>query len=131
MKKVILVLVSVIFSMPVMAENGLEEALMLYSEQNSLHFDAERGKVFWNKINIDEDGKERTCYTCHGKDLKKSGKHVKTGKLVKAMAPSANPERYTELKKIKKWFKRNCKWTIGRECTNQEKGDVLTFLSQQ
>ncbi len=25
----------------------------------------------------------------------------------------------------------NCKWTLDRECTAQEKGDFLTWLSQQ
>ncbi|MCP4267412.1 MAG: DUF1924 domain-containing protein, partial [Candidatus Brocadiaceae bacterium] len=66
--------------------------------------------------------------TCHGSDLNQAGKHVRTNKLIKAMAPSANPERYTKVKKIKKWFLRNCKWTLGRECTAQEKGDVLAYL---
>lgn len=47
------------------------------------------------------------------------------------MAASVNPKRYTKMKKINKWFKRNCKWTLGRECTNQEKGDILKYLSQQ
>ncbi|MFK5970948.1 MAG: DUF1924 domain-containing protein [Candidatus Marithrix sp.] len=29
---------------------------------------------------------------------------------------------------IRKWFKRNCKWTLGRECNAQEKGDILKFI---
>ena len=47
------------------------------------------------------------------------------------MAPSVNPKRLTDRSKIEKWFKRNCKWTLGRECTPQEKGDILTFLLAQ
>ncbi len=44
------------------------------------------------------------------------------------MAVSVNPERFTKTKKIKKWFKRNCKWAWGRECTAQEKGNFLTYF---
>ncbi|MEA3244387.1 MAG: DUF1924 domain-containing protein, partial [Pseudomonadota bacterium] len=33
-------------------------------------------------------------------------------------------------KKIEKWFKRNCKWTLGRECTAQEKADFLAYIDK-
>ena len=83
----------------------------------------------WNKTFIDaKSGKERNCGSCHTTDLAKQGKHARTGKVIKPMAPSVNAKRLTEVKKIKKWFVRNCKWTLGRECTAQEKGDVLAFL---
>lgn len=45
------------------------------------------------------------------------------------MAPSANPERLTDVRKIEKWFKRNCKWTLGRECSAQEKTDLLLYIN--
>jgi len=51
--------------------------------------------------------------------------------VIDPMALSVNPERYTDPDKIEKWFLRNCKWTLGRECTAQEKGDVLTYLGSQ
>jgi hypothetical protein len=44
------------------------------------------------------------------------------------MAPSANKERFTDVKKIEKWFKRNCNDVLARECTAQEKGDFLKYL---
>jgi hypothetical protein len=44
------------------------------------------------------------------------------------MAPSANPERLADKAKIEKWLARNCKWTLGRACTPQEKGDVLVMI---
>ena len=47
------------------------------------------------------------------------------------MAPSVNPKRLTDRTKIEKWFVRNCKWTFGRECTPQEKGDLLSFISSR
>ncbi len=111
------------------AASGLDEAFALYKGSENLTFDANRGKELWFTKHPGEDGKERDCTTCHGKDLTKGGKHAKTGKPIDPMAPSVNKERFTELKKIEKWFKRNCKWTVGRECTNQEKGDLLTYLS--
>ena len=43
------------------------------------------------------------------------------------MAPSVNPKRFTDLKKVEKWFRRNCKWTWGRECNAQEKADILQW----
>ena len=113
------------------AQTALDQALQLYSGTENLRFSAARGDEMWNKVRFDEDGKKRDCSTCHGADLKKTGKHVKTGKEIDPMAPSVNHERFTKLRKIKKWFKRNCKWTFGRECTRQEKGDFLTYLSQR
>lgn len=110
---------------------ALDDALKSYSEGNKLKFDAKRGQVLWTKKHLAKDGKNRQCTSCHGDDMKKNGKHAKSGKVIKPMAPSVNPERFTKLKKINKWFKRNCKWTLGRECTNQEKGDILKYLSQQ
>ncbi len=114
-----------------LAQPVVNEALKSYSEGGKIKFDAKRGQTLWTKKHPGKDGKDRQCSTCHGTDLSKDGKHAKSGKLIKAMAPSVNPKRYTKLKKINKWFKRNCKWTLGRECSNQEKGDILTYLSQQ
>jgi hypothetical protein len=56
---------------------------------------------------------------------------VKTGKRIEPMAVSVNPQRLGDMAKIEKWFRRNCKWTLGRACTAQEKGDLLSFLRQQ
>ena len=67
----------------------------------------------------------------HSADLTSTGKHVRTGKKIKPLAPSVNPKRLTDTKKIEKWFKRNCKWTLGRECTPQEKGNVLAFIKSK
>ena len=67
---------------------------------------------------------ERSCTTCHGTDQAKPGRHQRTGKVIESMAPSVNPQRLTDVAKIEKWFVRNCKWTLGRECSAQEKGDA-------
>lgn len=131
MKKSILIMTAMFACQIALAQPAVNEALNSYSDNGKLKFDAKRGQALWTKKFPGKDGKDRQCTTCHGTDPGKNGKHAKSGKIIKPMSPSANPKRYTELKKINKWFKRNCKWTLGRECTNQEKGDLLTYLSQQ
>lgn len=87
------------------------------------------GRAFWAKEYPDPDTRgKRTCSTCHGPDLTKPGKHVKTAKAIDPLAPSANPKRLQDPAEVEKWFKRNCTWTLGRECTAQEKADTLTYL---
>jgi len=130
--KISIILFSVfLVNQAVYAQTALNEAFNLYKGTENLSFNATRGKTLWNNTRVDEDGKERTCHTCHTKDLTQIGKHIKTEKEIDPMALSVNKKRFSKLKKIKKWFKRNCKWTFGRECTSQEKGDILTFLSLQ
>jgi hypothetical protein len=99
-----------------------------YKSGGASRFDAEHGKKNWTKQFNGEGGEKISCGTCHGDDLSKTGKHHKTGKLIEPMAPSANKERFTDAKKIEKWFKRNCHDIWSRECTVQEKGDILKFL---
>lgn len=95
-------------------------------------FSAAAGQKRWGEKHKDaESGKEFSCQTCHGDDLKKPGKHEKTGKVIDPLAPSVNKERLTDVKFINKWFLRNCKQVLGRECTPQEKGDFLEYLKGQ
>lgn len=130
MKTFITLILTLFLSQSVYAGSAIDDALKQYSA-GKLSFDAKRGEKLWNKTFPAKDGKSRQCNTCHNKDHTKAGKHFKSGKKIEPMAPSANKKRFTKLKKINKWFKRNCKWTLGRECTNQEKGDLLKYLSQQ
>ena len=87
-------------------------------------FDAERGKLFFNSTH----GNDWSCATCHTSNPASSGKHAKTDKVIDPLAPAVNAERFTDLKKVNKWFKRNCGDVLDRECTSLEKGDVLTYL---
>lgn len=117
-------------SMTATAET-LDSLLKRYDPKGGSAFNVERGKQLWNKQFLPgEDKVVRSCTVCHGKDLTKSGKHAKTGKVIAPMARSVNPERFTDYKKVEKWFTRNCKWTLDRECTPQEKGDLLKYLAQ-
>ncbi|HKJ50162.1 MAG TPA: DUF1924 domain-containing protein [Gammaproteobacteria bacterium] len=102
------------------------EPLDSYRQQGIGQFDAERGRQLWYaSVN------ERGCTNCHDEKPAKVGQHVKTGKPIEPMAPSVNPARYQNARKIEKWFLRNCKWTLGRECNLQEKADILSWLASQ
>jgi hypothetical protein len=56
------------------------------------------------------------------------GQHAATGKPITALAPAANPQRFTDAAKTEKWFRRNCNDVLGRECSAAEKADVLGWL---
>ena len=115
---------------PTLFAAGANSALDKYRAEGGSHFSATAGERLWNReVPSARDNKLRSCGSCHTDNLKQMGKHHKTGKPIKPMAPSINPKRYTRMKKIEKWFKRNCKWTWGRECSPQEKGDILTYLT--
>lgn len=107
----------------------VEELLQEYRQQAAMDFSAAAGKTFWNQPFLPAGAdKERRCASCHTTDLRQAGKHVTTGKEIKPLAPSVTSKRLTNTEKMRKWLGRNCKWTLGRECTAQEKGDVLLYL---
>lgn len=87
-------------------------------------FSAAHGESFFKT----KHNHDLSCSSCHTDNPAAQGKHAETDKLIKPLAPSANPERFTDMKKVAKWFKRNCNDVLDRECTPQEKGDVLTYL---
>lgn len=102
-----------------------------YATQGAITPDEKQGEQLWQKtFSYDGEIPERSCASCHTKDLTASGKHVKTGKEIKPMAPSSNAERFTDSIKVEKWFKRNCLWTMARECTAQEKTNFLVYLNK-
>jgi hypothetical protein len=87
-------------------------------------FDASRGEQFFKS----RHSGDWSCSTCHTDNPAATGKHCVTEKAIEPIAPSANPARFTNPEKVEKWIKRNCKDVVKRECTAQEKGDVLTYL---
>lgn len=87
-------------------------------------FSAARGETFFKT----RQGGEWSCASCHTDNPAAQGKHAKTGKIIKPLAPAANAERFTDMAKVEKWFKRNCNDVLERVCTPQEKGDVLAYL---
>ena len=114
-----LILMAIITATPAIA--------MAKTSDEASSFSARRGENLWN-MQFTVSGQQRSCASCHTADPRQAGEHVRTGKAIQAMAPSLNSDRFTDQSKINKWFKRNCKWTLGRVCTYQEKGDVLEYL---
>jgi cytochrome b len=77
-----------------------------------------------------QDGVRVSCATCHTDDPRRTGR-TPAGKVVEPLAPAANPARLTNRGDVEKWFKRNCKQVMGRECTAEEKGHFITYLLAQ
>jgi len=118
--------------LPLAHADNVDNMLKGYQTQGAGNFSAANGKAMWSqKFNPAGSDKARSCAACHGEKLTQSGKHVRTGKTIKPMAPSVNAKRFTDQAKVEKWFKRNCRWTLGRECSPQEKGDFLSYLRTQ
>ena len=115
----------------VMASPATDSLLAKYKSEGVSKIDASKAKSDWTKETKGEDGEMISCSTCHGTDFSKAGKHRKTHKVIDPLSTRVNTERFTDEKKIEKWFKRTCNDTWGRECTAQEKADFLTFLLAQ
>jgi len=80
------------------------------------------------KLYTTQGPNQLACASCHTDSPKSPGQHAKTNRVIEPMAPSANPQRFTDAAKVEKWFKRNCNDALGRACTTQEKGDFLTYV---
>lgn len=90
---------------------------------------AARGAEFFaRKFNVSE--KMPACATCHTDSPAQAGRHAITGKTIKPLAPAANGERLSDPAKVEKWFTRNCKEVVGRECSAGEKSDFVAFLAE-
>jgi hypothetical protein len=100
------------------------EMLKAYATAASAPGQSERGQVFFNTTH----GKEWSCSSCHTKQPTGEGLHASTRKVISPLAPAANEKRFTDSAKTEKWFRRNCNDVLGRECSNAEKADVLSWL---
>jgi hypothetical protein len=90
-------------------------------------FSAARGEAFHRASPASGNADTPSCTSCHGIDPRAAGK-TRTGKPIDPMAVSATPDRYTDPAKVEKWFRRNCRQVLGRECSAQEKGDWLSWV---
>ena len=116
-------------SLPAMAQTPKEILAEINSEAQSENpafkgFSPAQGETFFKQ----KHGNDWACASCHTDNPAAVGKHAKTGKIIDPLAPAANPERFSNPAKVAKWFKRNCNDVLGRVCTAQEKGDVLSYL---
>ncbi len=85
---------------------------------------ATRGQIFFTS----RHGGEWSCASCHNAPPITQGKHANTGKTIAPLAPAFNAKAFTDASKTDKWFRRNCRDVLGRECTAIEKADILAFL---
>ena len=100
------------------------ELLAGYTAQAGQPANAARGEIFFKASH----GQEWQCTSCHGKSPMVGGRHASTDKAIEPLAPAANAKRFTDSAKVDKWFRRNCKDVLARECTAAEKADVLAWL---
>ena len=92
-------------------------------------FSAERGQSLYTTKHAEAAPETQACQSCHGEDPRQPGQNAKTGKAIDPMAVSVNAKRFTVKDDAEKWFGRNCKAVLSRDCTPAEKGDFITFLS--
>lgn len=98
--------------------------LSQYQQAAGQKADRLRGQKFFNSTAAND----LSCASCHGASPVLAGKHASTGKTIAPLAPMVNPERFSDSAKVEKWFRRNCKDVLNRECTPLEKADVVAYL---
>lgn len=99
--------------------------LRTYATESGAAPDPARGQ----RLFTTRHGGEWSCASCHADRPTRPGRHASTGKPIEPLAPGANPRRFTDSAKVEKWFRRNCKDVLSRECTAAEKADVLAWLN--
>ncbi|AAZ96091.1 cytochrome c'' [Thiobacillus denitrificans ATCC 25259] len=88
-----------------------------------------RGEAFYRLERAHPAGAKRSCAGCHSVDPRQAGR-TRVGKRIEPLAPVVNGARFTDAAKVEKWFRRNCMDVLQRECSAQEKGDFVAWLSQ-
>jgi hypothetical protein len=76
---------------------------------------AHQSKVLCRQCHVINDSEHP-----HPKDAKQ--------RKIPPLAPSANPKRLTNFEHVEEFLKPNCEMVIGRQCTTQEKGDLIAWL---
>jgi hypothetical protein len=103
------------------ADTTIVQQLAQWSAQPGAPGNAVRGQTFFSS----KHSGGWACASCHGTPPTGSGKHASTGKAIDPLAPAFNPKAFTDAARVEKWFRRNCKDVLARECSAAEKADVL------
>lgn len=93
-------------------------------------FSAARGETLFSATHAGGKPDTPSCTTCHGAAPQNKGR-TRAGKEIDPIAVSAAPKRFTDPAEVEKWFGRNCRGVLGRECSAVEKGDFITFMMGQ
>jgi len=106
------------------ADTSATQQLERWSAQAGAPGNADRGQ----RLFTTRQGGEWSCSSCHNGPPTTGGKHASTGKSIAPLAPAFNREAFTDTAKVDKWFRRNCKDVLSRECSAAEKADVMAYL---
>ncbi len=128
MKKILTLIGVLLVATPLIAgDTSPAQLLHKFEAMAGTKGSAQRGRALFTGTHTGGKPDTPSCITCHTSNLKGRGK-TRAGKVIEPMALSANPNRLTDSAKVDKWFRRNCKTVLGRECTPAEKADVIAFL---
>ncbi len=119
-------------SVAVAAADSPASLMARYAQQAGVPVSAlsvTRGEALYRTEHPDRKGQPVSCASCHTATPTQPGR-TRVGKRIEPLAPAANPQRFTDVAKVEKWFRRNCQDVLQRECSAQEKGDFITWLSQ-
>jgi hypothetical protein len=106
------------------ADTTPEQQLARFNAQAAAAGQAERGRAWFTA----RHGGEWSCASCHGQPPTAAGKHAGTGKPIAPLAPASNAKAFTDTARVDKWFRRNCNDVLKRECSADEKADLLAYL---
>jgi len=113
-------------------------------------FSVDRGHAFYLEKHPLKGVGAVSCASCHRKDPREQIRahrvdilcrachvindeehpdplHAKK-RIIEAFAPGANPERFHDRDLVERYFGTNCLMLLKRECTPQEKGDLISWL---
>lgn len=90
-------------------------------------FTIEAGREFYLKRRS-KQLTDFSCAACHTDNPVNEGKHVLTNKPIKPLAPSVNPERFVDARKVQNNFSEHCFDIYQADCRAYEKGIFLTYL---
>lgn len=135
MKKLIgltVMVTAIAMTSPAFSSGLLDEYAMQAQQENTAFngFSAERGKALYLTNHATGKAETPACTSCHTNSPTQSGL-TRAGKNIAPLAVSVSPDRYTDKRKVEKWFRRNCNSVLGRACSATEKGDFITFMLTQ
>lgn len=117
-----------LFAAVVVANTQRDAILAGYASQAGVSsFSADAGRALFMSQNTGGKAATPSCSTCHTTDPTAQGR-TRVGKVIAPMAVSRSPDRFTDAEKVEKWFGRNCRSVLGRECTPEEKGNYIAYM---
>ncbi len=103
------------------------EAAYAAQAGTDFHASAVRGRIFFTARRTASPAFD-ACTACHTDSPEQAGRHAITGRVIAPMSPRLTLSRFSDQAKVEKWFHRNCREVVGRECSAGEKADVLAYL---